>query len=270
MNELLDEVLAAHGGERWRSISAITAQGRLEGLLPRRFAGNKLANFTFQVQVAEQHTVIRDFPKAGERAVFDRGDVRIETDDGEQLDARTDPRAAFFGLSGIRRNLHWDPLDVAYFAGYASWNYLTAPLLLTRDDITVTEGEPWQESGQRWRRLQATFPPEIDTHCRQQTFYVDADGLIRRHDFVAEPVGSWARAALYCDRHRQFDGLTFPTRRRVLPRDPRGRALPRPNLLTLHFDEIEIEPHDRTRPQPAPANAEHNRRPGQSGDHAVV
>jgi hypothetical protein len=242
MDGLLDEVLTAHGGaERWRSVSAITARGRLEGLLPKRFAGNKLATFTFEVQVAEQHTVLHDFPQAGKRAVFDGSNARIETNDGEELDARTDPRSAFFGLSGIRRNVHWDPLDVAYFAGYASWNYLTAPLLLTRDGITLTEGEPWQESGQRWRRLQATFPAQIATHCRQQTFYVDSEDLIRRHDFVAEPVGSWARAALYCEQHRKFDGLLFPTRRRVLPRGPGGRAFSRPTLLALDFDEIEIE-----------------------------
>ncbi len=147
----------------------------------------------------------------------------------------------FSGLSGVRRNLHWDALDTAYFAGYAFWNYLTAPLLLARDDITVTEAEPWQESGQQWRRLQATFAPAIDTHCRQQTFYVDNGGLIRRHDFVAEPVGSWAKAALYCDQHREFDGLTFPTRRRVLPRGPGGRVLSRPTLLALDFDDIEIK-----------------------------
>jgi hypothetical protein len=242
VNELLDEVLTAHGGaQRWRSVSTITAQGRLGGLLPKRFPGNKLANFTVRVQVAEQHTVLHDFPQAGRRAVFDRGDVRIETHDGEQLDTRTHPRSAFFGLSGIRRNLHWDPLDTAYFAGYAFWNYLTAPLLLTRDGITVTEGEPWQESGQRWRRLQATFPAQVDTHCRRQTFYVDTGGLIRRHDFVAEPVGSWAKAALYCDHHRQVDGLSFATRRRVFPQGPGGRVLSRPTFLALDFDEIEIE-----------------------------
>jgi hypothetical protein len=242
LNELLDEVLAAHGGaQRWQSVAAITAHGRLDGLLPKRFPGNKLANFTVQVQVAEQHTVLHDFPQAGKRAVFDRGDVRIETLDGERLDTRSDPRSAFFGLSGTRRNVHWDPLDTAYFAGYAFWNYLTAPLLLTRDDITVTEGEPWQESGQQWRRLQATFPAQIDTHSQQQTLYVDTDGLIRRHDFVAEPVSNWARAALYCDQHRQFDGLIFPARRRVFPRGPGGRVLSRPTFLALDFDEIEIE-----------------------------
>lgn len=242
MNELLDEVLTAHGGvEHWQSVSAITARGRLGGLLPQRFPGNKLAKFTVEVEVAEQRTVLQDFPRVGECAVFDKGVVRIETRDGEELGSRTDPRSAFFGLSGVRRNLHWDALDTAYFAGYAFWNYLTAPLLLARDDITVAEAEPWQESGQQWRRLQATFAPAIDTHCRQQTFYVDNGGLIRRHDFVAEPVGSWAKAALYCDQHREFDGLTFPTRRRVLPRGPGGRVLSRPTLLALDFDDIEIK-----------------------------
>jgi len=242
MNELLDEVLTAHGGvEHWQSVSAITARGRLGGLLPQRFPGNKLAKFTVEVEVAEQRTVLQDFPRVGECAVFDKGVVRIETRDGEELGSRTDPRSAFFGLSGVRRNLHWDALDTAYFAGYAFWNYLTAPLLLARDDITVAEAEPWQESGQQWRRLQATFAPEIDTHCRQQTFYVDNGGLIRRHDFVAEPVGSWAKAALYCDQHREFDGLTFPTRRRVLPRGPGSRVLSRPTLLALDFDDIEIK-----------------------------
>lgn len=242
MGELLEDVLAAHGGaERWRAASAITARGRLGGLLPTRFPGEKLANFRVEVRVAEPRTVLHDFPRAGLRAVFDRSAVRIETGDGELLDARTGPRAAFFGRSGIRRNLHWDPLDTAYFAGYAFWNYLTAPLLLAREDVAVAEGEPWRESGQRWRRLHATFPARIDTHCRRQTFYVDPDGLIRRHDFLAEPVGSWAAAALYSDRHREFDGLIFPTRRRVLPRGPGRRVLPRPTLLALDFDAVAVE-----------------------------
>jgi hypothetical protein len=173
--------------------------------------------------------------------VFDRGDVRIETHAGEQLDTRTDPRSAFFGLSGIRRNVHWDPLDVAYFAGYASWNYLTAPLILTREGVEVHEGKTWQERGETWRRLEVRFPPGLHTHCPRQTFYVDGDGLLRRHDFVAEPVGSWAKATLYCDQHRQFDGLIFPARRHVFPRGPGGRVLARPTLLALNFDDIEIE-----------------------------
>ena len=241
MSELVEKVLAAHGGaDRWRAVSAITARGRINGLLPRRFAGNKLADFTFEVQTAQQHTVIRDFPRAGQRAVFDQGVVRIETDEGEVLESRTDPRSLFSGLSGIHRNVRWDPLDVAYFAGYASWNYLNSPLLLTWDGVGVREGEPWRQRGETWRRLEVTFPAGFHTHCRHQTFYVDTDGLIRRHDFVAEPVGRWATAALCCDQHQDVDGLVIPMRRRVLPRGPARRVLRRPTLLALTFTGVEI------------------------------
>jgi hypothetical protein len=231
---LLDEVLATHGGiERWRSVTTITAWGRIGGLLPRRFAGNKLAEFLVRVRVAEQHTVLHGFPEAGMRAVFDQGVVRIERDDGECLQRRVDPRLSFSGLSGLRRNVRWDPLDVAYFAGYAFWNYLTSPLLLTHDDVIVTDDGH--------RRLQATFGGGLDTHCREQAFRVGHDGLITRHDFVAKPVGRWASATLRCDRHREFGGLVFATRRRVFPRGPGGLVLPRPTLLALEFDDIEVE-----------------------------
>jgi hypothetical protein len=63
MNDLLDALVAAHGGaERWRSVSAITGRGSADGLLPKRFPGNKLARFTVQVDVAEPRTILRDFP----------------------------------------------------------------------------------------------------------------------------------------------------------------------------------------------------------------
>lgn len=57
MNQLLDEVLVAHGGaERWRSVSVIAARGRLGGLLPQRFPGGKLADFTVRVDPTVQRT----------------------------------------------------------------------------------------------------------------------------------------------------------------------------------------------------------------------
>lgn len=239
---LLDEVLTTHGGlDRWRSVTALTAHGRFGGLLRTRFPGNRLANVTVRARLAQQHAVFHGFPHEDQQAVFDRGDVRIETRDGELINARRDARAAFAGLSGLRRNLRWDALDATYFAGYAWWNYLSTPMLLTRAGVTVTEGGAWREAGEWWRRLEVGFPPDVHTHSRCQTFYVDAAGLIRRHDYVAHPVSRWARAAHYCDGHRTFAGLVFPTRRRVRPRGPRGRSLPRPTLVALDIDEIEIE-----------------------------
>lgn len=241
MNQLLEKVLAAYGGvERWHSISSIRASGHVSGLLPRRFPGTKLANVTFGIHTAAQRTMIGGFPQDGKQAVFEDGEVRIQTDDGEPVASRSNPRAAFFGLQGIRRNFRWDPLDTAYFAGYASWNYLTAPFLLTGDSVQVSEGKPWTEDGETWHRLHAEFPAGFHTHSAYQTFYIDSGGLIRRHDFVAETVGRWASAALYCDDHRQVDGLTFAHQRCILPRGPGNRSLPKPTLLTLTFDTIEV------------------------------
>jgi hypothetical protein len=200
-----------------------------------------MASVTVRVHQANQYVVFEDFPDVGRRAVFDRGEVRIETAEGDVVESRRDARPAFAGLRGLRRNVRWDALDVAYFAGYAWWNYLMTPLLLTHDGFAVSEGDRRSEGDEQWRRLEVTFPPGIHTHSRHQTFHVDSVGLIRRHDYVAEPVGRWARAAHFCSNHRHIAGLVFPTRRRVQPRVPGGRVLRHPTLVALDIDEIEVE-----------------------------
>jgi len=240
---LLDEVLEAHGGvERWRAASRIRARLRSGGLLLRtRVPGTRFADYELTVDVEERRLEAAPFPHRGERGVFDRGAVRIETDGGEVVAAREDPRAAFFGRSGVRRNLRWDALDSTYFAGYAMWNYMTTPLLLTRDDVGVREGEPWSQDGETWRRLEVTFPAGIDTHSEHQTFYFDSRGLLRRHDYVAQVVGGWAHGAHYCADHTESGGLTFPTRRWVRPVGPGNRSLPFPTMVWLELSEIVVE-----------------------------
>jgi hypothetical protein len=240
---LLDEVMEAHGGlERWRGARSIHARVRSGGLLLRtRIPGNRLADYRLTVQVHEPRAVLDPFPRAGERGVFDRGGARIEHRDGEVVASRSDPRAAFFGASGFRRNLRWDPLDSAYFAGYAMWNYLTTPYLLTGDGLEVSERGIWEEHGEAWRRLEARFPAAIDTHSRSQTFYFDAHGRLKRHDYVADVVGRWARVAHYCADHVQAGGLVFPTRRWVRPVRPGNRSLPFPTMVSLQLTDLHVE-----------------------------
>lgn len=245
--ELLDEVLEAHGGaQRWRAARTISARVRTGGLLVRtRMPGNRFADYRLTVDVDEPRAVLDPFPRAGERGVFERGAVRIESVAGEVLASRADPRSAFSGPSGLRRTLRWDALDSTYFAGYAMWNYLTTPLLLTREGVELREGEDWSEGGERWRRLEVSFDHGIDTHSPRQTMYFDARRVLRRHDYVAEVVGRWARAAHYCDEHVQAGGLVFPTRRRVRPVGVRNRALGFPTLVSLELSELHVEPHPK-------------------------
>jgi hypothetical protein len=240
---LLDDVLAAHGGrERWSRARTVRGRVRSDGLLVRmRFPGNKLADGRLEVTLGEPVAMAWPFPEEGQRGVFDHGEVRIESLSGAVLASRERPRELFFGRSGLRRAVRWDPLDAGYFAGYAWWNYINTPWLLARDDVSTVELEPWREGEATWRRLEARFPPGIETHCPRQVFYFDADLRLRRHDYTAEVVGRWAKAAHMCDDHVEVDGLLFPTRRRVVPRGPGDRPLPGPALVTLQLSEIEVE-----------------------------
>jgi hypothetical protein len=241
--ELLEEVVEAHGGsERWLAATRISARAHTGGLLPRtRMPGNRLVDYRVEVEVAEQRARLSPFPEEGRVGVFSGGQVAIETADGEVIESRADSRRAFFGLSGVRRNLRWDALDTVYFAGYAMWNYLTFPRLLMRDDVSVTEGEDWDEDGERWRRLEVELPSGIETHARHQTFYFDPLRLLRRNDYVAEVVGGWARAAHFSDEHVEASGLVFPTRRRVRPVGRGNRALARPTLVSIDLSEIAVD-----------------------------
>lgn len=246
---LLDEVIEAHGGlERWRAVETISARVLTGGLLPRtRTPGDKLADARVTVSLDRPYTVFDPMPVAGRRGIF-QGDCEaiartrtaVETMSGDLVVSREDPRSAFFGFSGLRRNFRWDALDTAYFAGYAMWNYLSFPLLLTLDGVGVEEGEERTEDGDTWRSLRATFGADIPTHSTKQTFWFDERGLLHRHDYTATVVSRLAAAAHLCDEHIEADGLIFPTVRRVVPRGPGGRALSGPTLISLQVSDFDV------------------------------
>jgi hypothetical protein len=232
----LDELVAAHGGEdAWGRRDEIRARVKSGGFaLASKLARGRFRDYEIAVDVERPRSVLAPYPRTGQRGVFEDGRVRIESVDGEVLAERADPRRAFRPFS--RRALWWDPLDSLYFAGYAMWNYLTTPVLLRGADVDVREGEPWQEEpGARWRRLHATFPPTVPTHSREQTFYLDDGGRVRRHDYTAEVFGSWASAAHYSWDHAEIDGVVLPTRRRVVPRARSNRPRPGPTLVSIEL-----------------------------------
>jgi hypothetical protein len=81
-----------------------------------------------------------------------------------------------------------------------------------------------------------TFPAHLATHCAEQVFYFDADGLLRHHDYISDVIGC-GPAAHYTSGHREFDGIMVPTRR-VYPRDPDGNVAEEPFLVTIDLDSI--------------------------------
>ncbi|WP_433296348.1 hypothetical protein ACQPZQ_15855 [Pseudonocardia sp. CA-142604] len=221
MTDLLDLVLDAHGGlERWQQLREISAHVRVDGTLwHAKGYGGVLVDEHVTLDPHRQRISYAPFTEPDRRSRFEPERVAVETLDGRVVAERTAPRAAF---AGFQLSTRWDDLHLAYFIGYAMWNYLTAPFLLTWPGVVAEEIEPWEENGESWRRLKVTFPPDIATHNPEQVFYYSADGLLRRHDYVAEVVhGETATpTAHYTDEHRSFSGMMFPTRRRALRINP--------------------------------------------------
>lgn len=235
MTALLDLALAAHGGlDRWRDVHEVRARVRTGGVAfaLKRQAG-ALAELEATVAAHAPRSVLAPFPRPGQRGVFDAGAVRVETDAGELVAERADPRPLF---RTARRQVSWDALDALYFAGYAVCNYLTTPFVLARPGFETRELAP--RGG--LRRLAVRFPEDFPTHSREQVMHFDAGGLLRRLDYTAEPFGRWARGAHRCLAHADAGGIVFAVRRRVVPRAPGGRALPGPTIVSVAFDDISV------------------------------
>jgi hypothetical protein len=235
-HDLLEKVLEAHGGlTRWAAVDQLRFEARCGGLaLAARWQRNAFRYY--RARVSTRTPQVSFAPFKGQRGVFTADRVWIESSGGAVRKERRSPRRLF---PGGRRALVWDALDILYFGGYAIWNYLCTPFLLTHPGVRLTRGPDWQEGGETWQRLVVRFPETLPTHCREQVFYVDHRGMIRRHDYTAEVIGHYARAARFCQRHRRFDGLVFPTRHRMFPRRRDNRAWTFPTLVWIDIDRIE-------------------------------
>jgi hypothetical protein len=239
--DLLDKVIEAHGGlarfQATREVALTIRSGGFAFVMRRQRAS--LPVFEVRATTSEPSLVISPYPQAGRRGRFEPSRVWIESDDGALIAERENPRTAFRSL---RRQFRWDDLDLLYFAGYATWNYVSAPFMFTRPGFELTELDAWEEDGERWRRLRVLFPDDIPTHSAEQHFYFDEQGLLRRLDYTAEVFGNWAKAAHYCWDHKPFDGLVVPTRRKVFPRRRNNRSRSRPTLVWLQVQAVTLVP----------------------------
>lgn len=234
---LFQRVIDAHGGdERWHHARALQVDVRCGGAaLAARFQRNVYRGYRAVVDTRTPR--VRFTPFKGYHGMFTPERVWIETDHGEVSQERANPRQFF---PSWRRHICWDAMDVLYFGGYAMWNYLCTPFLWHAEGIQLAVGDPWQEAGETWQSLKIRFPANWPTHSSEQIFYIDDRGYIRRHDYTARVIGPYARAAHYSEDHRVFDGLVFPTRRRVYPRRSDNRSLPFPTLIWIDIDHIDV------------------------------
>jgi hypothetical protein len=232
MNNLLAKVIGAHGGlDRWNKFSSATAtivtggglwamKGLVQDPNPREMT----------VTLHEETASLIPFGQPNWRTAFKPDRIAIETTSGETVRELDDPRASF---ADHVMNTPWDPLQRAYFNGYALWAYLTMPFFLAMPGVEVIEIEPLQEGGERWRGLRARFPDYIAGHSKEQDFYFGDDFLLRRNDYHVDVAGGFP-VAHYVHDIVEVQGLRFPTKRRAYLRGP--NLQPIRDLLLVAID----------------------------------
>jgi hypothetical protein len=240
--ELLELAIEAHGGRaRWREVTRITASLSAGGVLwASKGQSGSLDDATVTIEAHTQTCVLGRLAGQDRRGVVTPDRVAIETASGRVIGERRNPRASF------RRPVDapWDALHLAYFAGYALWNYLTVPFLLAQPGFLTEEFDPGDENGETRHGLRARFPSHIATHCTQQVFQFGPDGLLRRHDHTPELlVGDPGHLAVahYTNEHKRYDGISFPTRRRAVALQPNGTPVPEPPLVTIEITDVIID-----------------------------
>jgi hypothetical protein len=236
MSDLLETVIEAHGGlERWNQLDRVSAR-LVQGGVLWAFKGQPgvLDDVVVTASLHEERASHRPFGAPDRRSSFTPDRVAIETDDGAVVEALDQPRASF---AGHAPDTPWSTLQLAYFVGTAMWTYLTQPFTFTLPGFRTSELEPWDESGQHWRRLRVTWPSNLATHSTEQTLYFNDDGLLARHDYEVEISGNTS-AAHYVSDYDEVAGIKLPTKHRIFPRNPDGQSLAEPLIVSIDLSEI--------------------------------
>jgi len=238
MDDLAKRAMDAHGGlDRWRQLRSVSAHLSQGGVLWGLKGKDGIVNDVHvTADVREERASHAPFTTPDRQTSFTPGRIAIETTDGRIVEERVNPRDSFKGHS---LTTPWDDLQLAYFAGYAMWTYLNTPFLFALPGVETEEIQPWQENGEAWRRLRATFPASIATHSAEQVFYFDQQGLLKRHDYEVEISGRTA-AAHYVSEPGTFSGIVVPTRHKVFGRQPDGTVVSAPLVVSIDLSEVEF------------------------------
>ena len=225
--DILTSVLDAHGGvERWRQFSRVEVTIVSGGLLfelkgmpqdptPRRMTA----------ALQREWASVRPFGADDQRTDFTPDRVAIEKLDGTVIAERVHPRDSF---DGHTLTTPWDPLQRAYFNGYALWTYLTSPFLLALPGLPVRQLEPVEDNGVALTGFQVQFGTGFASHSTLQEFYFGPDLLLTRHDYRVDVAGGFS-AIQYISELVDADGILVPTKRRAYRCDADGE----PNLTEV-------------------------------------
>lgn len=236
MNTIVRLLLEAHGGlERWNGFSTLSAHLSQGGVLwPLKGKGGMLDEVDVTIDLHRQWTSHAPFGAPGRRTAVTPQRAAIEAADGTVLEELADPRASF---AGFGLETPWSDLQLAYFVGYAMWNYLTLPFAFAQPGFAFEQLPDWNENGETWHRLRVHYPSAIATHNAVQTFYVAADGQLRRHDYDVDINGGTPAVHYFYD-YATVQGIALPTRHLIYVRDADLGHQPEPLVVSIAVSDV--------------------------------
>lgn len=236
--QLSQSIIDAHGGlSQWQKFERLSARLHQGGALwALKGHEGRLTDTTVTVGLKREWASHAPFGAPEKLSHFEPGKVELLTTSGEVLQRLESPRASF---DGHQFDTPWTEPQLAYFAGYAMWTYLNLPFVLARPGVETEQLTDWQEKGETWHRLRINFPDDVTTHNSVQTLYVDPAGMLKRHDYDVDIAGH-TPAAHYMSDYTEVQGLKFPQRHRIYPRQPDGSALSEPLVVSIDVSEIKL------------------------------
>lgn len=234
---LLGDVLQASGSlDLWRQMRRFTVHLSIGGVLcARKSDATQLKDLVAEGSTQQQSLEITGFTASDRRALYRPDWVALEGPDGQLLQERRAPSAAFLG---DMKSTRWDELQLAYYCGYLIWNYVTVPFVLADADVVTEEVESDDAHGESRRRLKVKFPPRVVTHSAEQTFHFDREGLLRRLDYPATDDNQTQISQMFWE-HQRFSGIIVPTLCRILKIGVKGLLIAESPLVDIEiFDAV--------------------------------
>ena len=238
MNDLLNLAINAQGGlDRWREFYTVSAHLVVGGdLWEKKGHGGVIDEVNVKVNLLEQKT--SHIPSEEWHTVYTPDRIAIETGKGDVVEEMYNPRSSYEGHTWETK---WSNLQLAYFTGYATWNYFNTPFQLARPGFEISEMESWEENNETWRRLKVIWPKDIHTHSREQVLYIDKEGLIKRLDYKVEVAGN-VLCAHYLSDYQNIAGIKMATKRVVYLLGKNNKPkLDVPVVVSIDFSNIKLD-----------------------------
>jgi hypothetical protein len=234
--DLLKNALRTSGGlDLWRLTRRFTVHMSITGLLcTEKCSTANLKELVVEGSTHSQELEITGFSRADIRALYRPDWVALEAQDARSIAERRGSPEEF------RRGLQsgtWDELQLAHYCGYLIWNYMVTPFILADTDVETKERRRKGVRGERFRRLEVTFPARLVTHATRQAFYFEREGLLRRLDYPAPHEHDTQIAQMYSG-HQRFSGVLVPTLCRLFRVGADGVPVANRTLLDLEIFDV--------------------------------